>query len=126
MISRPLAGLACKIRLNLRQYQAVAVVATEGGNVIRLTHREPGLSIDIADMAAFDDAEDYRDRLAMFLDLPTLMLAGGGAAEGRSAKPAVRRTKTNSARRPRFLSRRKGGDVVSIRKIEGRELIARQ
>ena len=43
-MSRPLAGIACRIRIPLRQYQAVALVMHEKGHTIRLMHRDRGLS----------------------------------------------------------------------------------
>ena len=127
MLSRSVAGLACKIRTSLRLYQAIAVVARDEGNIVRLTHRDPGLSVDLVTIASFDEAEEYRDRLADALDLPVLMLAGGVCGKGAEAgsAAAVRRTRALRARRPRFLARRRKGEVIAIRKVEGREIIAR-
>jgi hypothetical protein len=128
VLSRPVAGIACKIRTSLRQYDAIALVARDDRNIIRLAHRDPGLSVDLIEIKQFDEAEEYRDRLADALDLPVLMLAGCGASDGKQ-KPvpatALRRTKSIRARRPRFLARRQKGEVISIRRIEGREIIAR-
>lgn len=128
VLSRPVAGLACKIRLSLRQYQAIAVVARDEGNIVRLTHRDPGLSVDIAEIADFAEAEAYRDRLANFLKLPTLTLAGSGSiADARvgGLSRAARSGRIARSRRPRFLTRRRTGEVISIRKVEGHELVAR-
>ena len=128
MLSRPVAGLACKIRVSLRQYDAIAVIAGDDKNVVRLAHRDAGLSVDLVQMDSFDEAEEYRDRLADFLRLPVLTLAGRGASgepAERGTAPKTRRTKAIGARRPRFLSRRRTGEVISIRKIDGREIIAR-
>jgi hypothetical protein len=114
--------------LSLRQYQAVAVVASEGGNVVRLLHRDPGLSVDLTRADSFEAAEEYRDRLSDFLGLPPLMMGGNGAAGAKVAGPAAahpRRTRPVRARRPRFLTRRRAGEPVSIRKVDGREIIAR-
>jgi hypothetical protein len=128
VLSRPVAGLACRIRLSLRQYQAIAVVAKEDGNVVRLMHRDPGLSVDLTRMESFEAAEAYRDRLSDFLDLPPLMMAGNGAAAEKVAEraaPKGRRTRPVRGRRPRFLARRQAGAPVSVRRITGREIIAR-
>ena len=67
VLSRPVAGLACKIRLSTRQYQAVAVVARDDRHSVRLVHRDPGLSVDLTEMENFEAAEAYCDRLADFL-----------------------------------------------------------
>ncbi len=128
MMSRPLAGLACRIRVPVRQYQAVAVLVRERRNIIRLVHRDDAMSIDVEEFATFETAEEYRDRLASFLDLPPLTLAGVPLPVEDAAPPPVPARRRNSSlrsRRPRFLTRRRAGEVVSLRKLEGREIIAR-
>lgn len=128
VLSRPVAGLACKIRLSLRQYQAIALVASEETNIVRLLHRDPGLSIDLKRIESFEAAEEYRDQLASFLDLPPLMMAGAGASAENSAEnpPAPRRRRRiGRSLRPRFLTRRSAGTPVALRKLDGREIIAR-
>jgi hypothetical protein len=125
-MSRAVAGLACRIRVPVRQYQAVALVVCGGSNVIRLMHRDVGLSLDVE---SFDDtatAEEYRDRLAGFLDLPPIIVSATPDAErSEESGPCERRNRTARRRRPRFLLRRRTGGPVTLRKIEGREIIAR-
>jgi len=134
MMSRPVAGLACRIRIPVRQYQAVAVLVRETRNVVRIVHRDAALSVDVEEFTAFETAEEYRDRLATFLDLPPLTLAGAPASAEDAddemdaapvASPSRRRNSALRSRRPRFLTRRRAGEVVKLRKIEGREIIAR-
>ena len=126
-MSRPVAGLACKIRIPVRQYQAVALLVHEQRHVIRLMHRDADLSLDVEEFESFETAEEYRDRLAGFLDLPSVIAAGTPALEDAlpTATPGARRNRTVKARRPRFLTRRHSGDAVKINKVEGREIIAR-
>ena len=126
-MSRPLAGIACRIRIPLRQYQAVALVMHEKGHTIRLMHRDRGLSLDIEEFENLATAEDYRDRLAGFLDLPPVTASGSPTLddEGVVRGPARgRRNRAISVRRPRFLMRRRPGDARPTIKIEGREIIA--
>lgn len=127
-MSRSIAGLACRIRVPVRQYQAVAVVVRERTHSVRLLHRDNGLSVDVEAFDSLATAEDYRDRLAGFLDLPPLMLAGApseqpevdcGSISPRPRHPCLRR------RRARFLTRRRTGAAVSLRRIDGSEIIAR-
>ena len=127
VLSRPVAGLSCRIRLSTSQYQAVAAVAREDRHVVQLMHRDPGLSIDLVEAATLEAAEEHRDRLATFLDLPALTLAGRSASGDTvtSAAAPVRRKVHNRAPRPRFLSRRKTGTVIAFGPIPGREIIAR-
>jgi hypothetical protein len=126
-MSRPLAGLACRIRVPVRQYQAVALVVRQRTNVVRLMHRDLGLSLDVEEFENFATAEDYCDRLANFLDLPSVTAAGTPAVEAsiHASGPEARRTGVAKARRPRFLTRRHAGGPVSVRRITGREIIAR-
>ena len=128
MMSRPVAGLACRIRIPVRQYRAVAVLSCEAGHLVRLVHREAGLSIDLEEFHTLETAEECRDRLAAFLDLPPLTLAGSprvGAKPDKGSLSSRRRNSAFRARRPRFLTRRRAGADMAIGKIEGREIIAR-
>ena len=91
-------------------------------------HRDPGLSLDVEEFESFATAEEYRDRLADFLDLPpsrrrqalampttarraSAPRRGAAAASGAPAAlphpPALRQRNQPSS------------------KIEGREIIAR-
>ncbi len=127
MMSRPVAGLACRIRVPVRQYQAVALVVRGNSNVVRLMHRDIGLSLDVEAFDSIVTAEEYRDRLAGFLDLPPVIVSASPDATRGQADGSIRerRTRPARARRPRFLMRRRGSNAVTIRKIEGREIIAR-
>ena len=92
-MSRPVAGLACRIRIPVRQYQAVALLVREQSHVIRLMHRDAGLSLDVEEFESFATAEEYRDRLAGFLDLPSVIAAGTPSREDTlsTATPGTRR-----------------------------------
>ena len=128
VLARPVAGMAGKIRLILSQYQAVALIAGDIVNIVRLLHRNPGLSLDLERIDSFEAAEEYRDQLASFLNLPPLTMARGGASPETAAAAAesfVPRRRTGRASRPRFLIRRSTGQPIEIGKIDGREIIAR-
>lgn len=131
MLSRPVAGLACKIRLSIRQYDAIAVVAEADRNTVRLFHRDPGLSVDIAEIETFAEAEACRDRFADMLGLPTLTMGRGArkandaAQSGAEPARARRANRTVRARRARFLTRRASGAVSPIRRLQAQEIIAR-
>lgn len=125
-MSRPVAGLACRIRVPVRQYEAVAVLVRAERHTIRLMHRDAGLSIDVEEFATLETAEEYRDRLAGFLGLPPMTMAGAPAPEADgSAPPQPRRGQPGRARRPRFLTRRQTGSSAPRSRVEGREIIAR-
>ncbi len=125
-MSRSVAGLACRIRVPVRQYEAVAILVGEDRHVIRLLHRDVGLSIDVEEFRTLQTAEEYRDRLAGFLDLPPMTMAGAPACtESAPDETSRRRSRTLRQRRPRFLARRRPGAASLLRKVEGREIIAR-
>jgi hypothetical protein len=126
LMSRPLAGVPCRIRIPVRQYEAVALIAREGGHVIRLLHRDQELSVDVEEFEDFVTAAEYRDRMATFLDLPALMLAGSPSDAPSAAQIShQKRHPVLGRRRARFLARRRSGELISLRRIEGAEIIAR-
>jgi hypothetical protein len=90
-------------------------------------HRDIGLSLDVEEFESYATAEEYRERLADFLGLPSVIAAGTPSTEATlsTAQPGQRRTRAIKARRPRFLTRRHAGHEITIRKVEGREIIAR-
>jgi hypothetical protein len=129
LLSRPVAGLACRIRLAVGQFDAVAVAPCGERHAVRLVHRDRGLSIDLIEFATCDAAEDYRDKLAGFLDLPSMTLGGSGSVWDEAMTGALsmaRHHKMVRARKPRFLVRRQtGGNVIPFPSVRGREIIAR-
>src|SRR5688500_309835 len=97
VLSRPVGGLPCRIRLSPGQYDGVAVIERPDGHVIHLLHRDPGLSIDLVQLQSMEAADEYCDRIASILDLPPLSLAGRSASgdtivSGASAPRRVRAT----------------------------------
>ena len=128
MMSRRVAGIACRIRVPIRHYQAVAVLVRNSDHVIRLVHSEAELSVDVEAFDTLETAEEYRDRLASFLDLPPLTLAGQPSDASEDEFPTLptrRRNPVLRGRRPRLLARRGTRGDLEIRKVEGHELIAR-
>jgi hypothetical protein len=126
VLSRPLAGLSCRIRLTASQYQAMAVETRSGVHVVCLVHAQPGLSVDLAEADDLGAAEEYCEKLADFLNLPAMLLARGEPGEQEEAVVAApRRNRKARSQRPRFLTRRKTGDVIEFPRIAKREIIAR-
>lgn len=126
VLSRRVGGLACRVRLSVGQYQAVALVAGEERHTIRLMHCDNDLSVDLTEVEDLETAEEYRDRLAAFLHLPSVTMAGSRpVAYPHAAVLTGGRTRLMKRRRARFLTRRKPGEVIQIEKLDGRELVAR-
>jgi hypothetical protein len=127
VLSRPVAGLPCRIRLGVRQYQAVAVIVADGEYTVRLMHRDDGLSIDLAELGTLRDAEEYCERLAGFLHLPSVTMGAGRAAgHAKLATAQSGRAQLTKRRRARFLTRRRTGNVIQLHSLEKHEIIARR
>ena len=124
-IARCVAGVFMHIAMPADAYRGVVLSlrTLEDGVFqyeISLAHRDPDLSVTL--QQADDDSEIRAEwRLwANFLGLPTLVEREEGSAEPEAARlggvalagPAARRRgKTINMRRPRFLTRRKTGDL---------------
>jgi hypothetical protein len=98
-----------------------------------LLHHDPMLSVPLLVADDFDDvAADWR-AWAEAYGLPMLLVEADGAArtleeslgEAIRALPArERRRRGSTARRPRFLARRRAGDLGLRLVIDGQEIIA--
>jgi hypothetical protein len=123
VIHRSVAGVAMTIRVPSITYRGVALrlARLAGDRVrceVRLEHRDPGLSVLLAegeDQALIEGR--WRDWVAFFR-LPALVERIDAATQATSLevaglvrrRPCVRRGgKASTARRPRFLARRKVG-----------------
>lgn len=134
-----MSGLPVTIVLPARAFQGVAARAIEDsdGNVtvtLELLHGDPQLSVPLLVADDLDDiaadwrawAEEYR--------LPMLLIEADGiartleeslgAVKTSPAKPR-RKRRTSQPRRPRFLARRKAGDLGLRLVVDGDEIIAR-
>lgn len=119
VLSRPVAGVSCRIRITPNQFEGVEMLAYEGRCVVRLVHRDPGLTIELTETPDPQSAAEQRDDLAALLDLPVL---GSGL---RVSQPEARRVWGRLVKRPRFLRRRSIGGPPGATPIAGREIIAR-
>lgn len=121
LIARRFAGIAMMVAVPVRTYRgvALAVEAADGGGAayrLSLAHHDPDLDVvltETKDSAAI--AADWK-YWAAYLDLPRIAEEDGdmqpvGAAKSAGAI-ARRRNSSVVKRRPRFLARRKHGDLV--------------
>ncbi|TWG89634.1 hypothetical protein L598_000800000980 [Mesorhizobium sp. J18] len=134
------SGLPVTFALPPRAFLGVAARAIEddGGNVtvtLEFLHSDPMLSVPLLVADDLDDvAADWR-AWAEAYRLPMLLIEADGVArtleesagQVKTAPPAGRR-KGNPirSRRPRFLARRKTGDLGLRLVIDGEEIVARQ
>lgn len=134
LLERPVAGLACAIRLPASALDGVAAAFLPGGPAVRLVHREASLTIDLVHAASPGIAIELRDGLARALGLPALFVDAEGTVFGAARRmgrvaaqqPQPRRGgRIALKRRPRFLTRRALGGEVDAPPLAGREIIAR-
>jgi hypothetical protein len=135
-----LSGLPVTVVLPARAFQGVAARAIEDsdGNVtvtLELFHNDPQLSVPLLVADDLDDvAADWR-AWADEYRLPMLLIEADGVArtleeslgalKTTPAKPR-RKHRGSQPRRPRFLVRRKSGDLGLRLIIGGEEIIARE
>ncbi len=124
VIRRSVGGVPMTINLSTRAFRGVSLRLRETGEAghgfeLALAHHDADLSVVLASFAEEGDVLAAWREWARFFDLPTLVERRLGEDEpekpmlGRvAASPAAprRRGKWITARRPRFLARRKVGD----------------
>jgi hypothetical protein len=135
VIFRRVAGVNMQIGAPTQAFQGVSMsveAAESGGAAYRLSlaHRDPDLSVVLAETEdSRQAASDWR-YWALFLGLPRLAEADGEARplEPLKKQPSLLRSggATLSKRRPRFLVRRKTGDNARARTVftEEREIVS--
>ena len=134
------AGLPVTLVMPARAFVGVAARAIEDneGNVtvtLELMHSDQALSVPLLVAHDLDDvAADWR-AWAEAYRLPMLLVESDGVARNleetlgsvRKADPKARRKRpTSMSRRPRFLARRKAGNLGLRLVIDGEEIIARE
>ena len=130
MLSREVAGLACRIRLGADHFRGVAVVDRDGRCIVRLLHSDLALTLDLATATSFDEAEALAYEVAALMRLPTLVMGGTGrfwlpaAEDPLSVAAADRRLSLATPRRPRFLARRRPGRPAYAGKAAATETVA--
>lgn len=134
------SGLPVSLALPARAFKGVAARAIEhdDGTVtitLELLHNDPQLSVPLLVASDLDDvAADWRAWSEAYR-LPMLLIEADGIARTleeslgfvRKSPPAERRKgRVSRQRRPRFLARRKTGDLGVRMVVDGEEIIARR
>jgi len=131
--------LPVSVALPARAFRGVAARAIEDGDgevtvTLELLHNDPMLSVPLLVAHDLDDvAADWR-AWAEAYRLPMLLVEADGVARTleeslglvKKGPPSPRRKgKVSNQRRPRFLARRKTGDLGLRLVVDGQEIIAR-
>jgi hypothetical protein len=122
VLHRAVHGMRMAINVRVSDFLGIALRGIDDAQMLVLVHRDPSLTIPLC---VSSDSEEIASAWQMWSDifaLPQLQDRGGN-------EPAPRRRRCNAirARRPKFLVRRRAGDLLNPANIHHseREIIAR-
>jgi Family of unknown function (DUF6101) len=122
VLRRAIRGMQMAVRLRVSDFEGVALRGREDAQMLVLVHRDPSLTIPLC---VSSDREEVAGAWRMWSEifaLPQLQ-------DNETREPAPRRRRRNAirARRPKFLVRRRAGDLLNPAKLyrREREIIAR-
>jgi hypothetical protein len=122
VLRRAIHGMQMAVNVRVSDFLGVALRGIDDAQMLVLVHRDPSLTIPLCVSSNGEElAEAWRMWSEIFA-LPQL-------PEDEPREPAMRRRRHNAirARRPKFLVRRRGGDLLNPANLHGgeREIIAR-
>ena len=110
------------VNVRVRDFLGVALRGIDDAQMLVLVHRDPSLTIPLC---VSSDPDEIASAWQMWSDIFALPLL----SEDKARKPAARRRRHNAIRprRPKFLVRRRGGDLLNPANIHQgeHEIIAR-
>ena len=121
VLRRAVRGMQMAINVRVSDFLGIALRGLADAQMLVLAHRDPALNIPLC---VSSDHEEIASAWQMWSDILALPLL----AEDDSSEPAARRRRHNAirARRPKFLVRRRGGNLTNLENIhQEREIIAR-
>ena len=122
VLRRALHGMQMAINLRVSDFLGVALRGLDEAQLLVLVHRDPSLTIPLC---VSSDKEEIATAWQMWSDIFALPLL----PEDKPREPTARRRRHNAirARRPKFLVRRRGGNLLNPANLHQgeREIIAR-
>ncbi|MBR1188051.1 DUF6101 family protein [Bradyrhizobium sp. AUGA SZCCT0160] len=122
VLRRAVKGMQMAVNVRVSDFLGVALRGLDDAQMLVLVHRDPSLNIPLG---VSSDAEELSSAWQMWSDIFALPLL----PEDKRRDPAQRRRRHNAirARRPKFLVRRRPGDLLNPASIHQgeREIIAR-
>jgi hypothetical protein len=122
VLRRAVKGMRMAINVSVRDFLGIALRGLDDAQMLVLVHRDPSLSIPLG---VSSDAEEIASAWQMWSEIFSLPLL----PEDKVREPAARRRRHNAirARRPKFLVRRRAGDLLNPANLHDgeREIIAR-
>jgi hypothetical protein len=122
VLRRALRGMRMAVSVRVRDFLGVALRGIDDAQMLVLAHRDPSLTIPLC---VSSDPDEIASAWRMWSDIFALPQL----PEEKLREPAARRRRRNAirARRPKFLVRRRTGDLLNPANIHQgeREIIAR-
>jgi hypothetical protein len=122
VLRRAIHGMRMAVSISVRDFLGVALRGLDDAQMLVLVHRDPSLSIPLGVSSDADEIASAWQTWSEIFALPQL-------PEDKVREPAARRRRHNAirARRPKFLVRRRAGDLLNPANIHAgeREIIAR-
>jgi hypothetical protein len=123
VLRRAVHGMRMAINVRVRDFLGIALRGLDEAQMLVLVHRDPSLTIPLC---VSSDAEEIATAWQIWSDIFALPQL----PEDKVLEPAARRRRHNAirARRPKFLVRRRRGDLLNPANIHQgeREIIARE
>ena len=122
VLRRAVKGMQMAVNVRVSDFLGVALRGLDDAQMLVLAHRDPALNITLC---VSSDHEEIASAWQMWSDILALPLL----AEDNHSEPAARRRRHNAirARRPKFLVRRRGGNLTNTETVhrDEREIVAR-
>ena len=122
VLRRAVSGMRMAVNVRVRDFLGVGLRGIDDAQMLVLVHRDPSLTIPLCVSSDRDEIASAWQMWSDIFGLPQL-------PEDESSEPAARRRRHNAirARRPKFLVRRRGGDLLNPANLHQgeREIIAR-
>jgi len=122
VLHRAVHGMRMAVKLRVSDFKGVALRGTDDAQMLVLVHRDPSLTIPLCVSCDSDEIATAWQMWSDIFGLPLLPETGTRA-------PAPRRRRRNAIaeRRPKFLVRRRAGDLLNPANLHRgeREIIAR-
>ena len=122
VLRRAVQGMQMAVNVRVSDFLGVALRGLDDAQMLVLVHRDPSLNIPLGVSSDAEEITSVWQIWSEIFALPQL-------PEDKVCEPAVRRRRHNAirARRPKFLVRRRAGDLLNPANIhqDEREIIAR-
>jgi uncharacterized protein DUF6101 len=122
VLRRAVHGMRMAVNLRVSDFIGIALRGIDEAQMLVLVHRDPSLAIPLGVSSDTDEIETAWQTWSEILHLPCV-------TEDQPREPAPRRRRHNAirARRPKFLVRRRGGNLINTETVHQgeREIIAR-